>query len=475
MNKVFYRVLLRLSIIATSLCALSENEIFLVAKKLSTSVDKIKKTVPCWQQLKYAKSLVEAYKKKCLKKNSFQLTSLSEVLLLHPEIEYIKYGNVQPFEYKPFPISIFSELQPNKGFFAERFILRIPQGQVASSVGYIKVDNMIIEDLIAPYFSRCAKIDWVKSVASFKDKKKIKGKVAVVTSAFESCYAHWICQILGRLAFIEMHNINYDYLYIPKSLRPFMKQMLELWGIDNSKIIEPYRDTQYIEADELIVPCQIGRRAPLADEFIASYIPLERYAKKWNMSLDLLVLKNNYYDEQDEIPQDVPTEKIFCHYSELCLYYPLDIINYIKNKFIPLINDKNFAFSKKIFISRKNTSARRASNEDEVFELFKAIGFERYFMENLSYLEQVALFRNAEIIAGAHGSGMMNIMYCQPKAKVIELYQARSECGFYYLSQSLGLDYECVKSVDFNENISGQIDVPFNIDKIKDFIQTYLR
>ena len=42
-------------------------------------------------------------------------------------------------------------------------------------------------------------------------------------------------------------------------------------------------------------------------------------------------------------------------------------------------------------------------------------------MSSLSFLEQISLFSEAEIIIGLHGAGLSNLMFCQPNTKVVEI------------------------------------------------------
>ena len=98
-----------------------------------------------------------------------------------------------------------------------------------------------------------------------------------------------------------------------------------------------------------------------------------------------------------------------------------------------LLNFKSFQFikktmlnhmvsgsiKKKIFISRKNVSNRRSYNELEVQKCVEKYGFECYFPENDSIAEQIFVFKNAEIIVGATGAALTNLVFCDNKCKVI--------------------------------------------------------
>ena len=88
----------------------------------------------------------------------------------------------------------------------------------------------------------------------------------------------------------------------------------------------------------------------------------------------------------------------------------------------------------KVYISRRTwtqqksdnigtnmTEARRCVNEDEVWELFKARGYEEVFCENLSMEEKIGLFRGAKKVAGPIGGGMVNTIFSPPETQVISI------------------------------------------------------
>ena len=386
--------------------------------------------------------------------HSFDITSIYDLLPEHPEIEYIKCLDAQPFEYTPFPISRFPELQPHKGLFGETFILKIPHGQVCSWRGWIKIDNNIVSECIAPYYSGTFE-KLLLECRPFPPVKKIKGRVAVITMLFDTNFGHWMYNILGRLALLEMNNIEYDWLYVTYD-KPFMKETLALWGIDESKIIQPFGDTKYIEADELIVPSLIGKRVPMDHQYPLDWIPFDRFSKKWGFDptkdTDYFHTMNCTNSTRDILPDKIPTENIFITWTHLCgIYVNSWVIDPVRNKFLSLIKDKKYTFPKKIFISRQDTSARQMTNEDEIFALLEPYGFKRYQLAKLSLSEKIALIHNAECIVAATGTALINLLFAKPKTTIIEIFQGFSDCIFYYLSQTLQLNHHCIKTKEFTD------------------------
>ena len=69
----------------------------------------------------------------------------------------------------------------------------------------------------------------------------------------------------------------------------------------------------------------------------------------------------------------------------------------------------------------------------------------------ITFLEQVELFHNAEIIVAAHGAGLTNILFSEPGTKVYEIFQEHEDDAFWYLSQLLNLNHTCIKTTEFKK------------------------
>lgn len=344
---------------------------------------------------------------------------LNSVLSKRSDILYQKCFPTIPFCYNPLPVTSNHYLHPYEGYFNKSFIVTIPHGKFFGTDGWILEGDDVIQNFV---WQNCYPSKTM--LENSKPSLYMKNRIAVISQTGYTYYYHFLVEVLGRLALLEMHNIEYDFLYVPtKSL--FMKELLHVWGIDPSKIIEA-DDSLMIEADELIVPSLVASAQTNGCPRLAHYIPKH-------------------------------------------------IVDYIRNKLLEkakqlsTYNANNFG--RKIFISRKDTSARRMINEDEVFELFQERGFERFELGNLSILEQILLFYNAEIVVGALGSGLANVIFCNKNCKVIDIFQARRDATIYYLCQSLELDYQCVKTTEFIDANDGQYDTTVPLEIIETLLK----
>ena len=74
---------------------------------------------------------------------------------------------------------------------------------------------------------------------------------------------------------------------------------------------------------------------------------------------------------------------------------------------------------RKIVVLRPGAKTRRMLNSDEL--LLKLKGWETVTLENLSIKDQIKTFAEASHVLAAHGAGMVNLLWCQPGTKVIEI------------------------------------------------------
>tara|TARA_Y100000591_G_scaffold147503_1_gene126684 strand:- start:305 stop:1402 length:1098 start_codon:yes stop_codon:yes gene_type:complete len=98
-------------------------------------------------------------------------------------------------------------------------------------------------------------------------------------------------------------------------------------------------------------------------------------------------------------------------------------------KWIIFLNRKKFLnksytnFKKKIFLDRSESKYNHCQIKDtnEIKKLINAKKFEVIKPELLSFKKQINLFKNSNIIIGAHGAAFSNIIFCKPGTKIIEI------------------------------------------------------
>lgn len=122
-----------------------------------------------------------------------------------------------------------------------------------------------------------------------------------------------------------------------------------------------------------------------------------------------------------------------------------EAIDFLRQRLLPQCTD-NPKPRRRLWLSRrtqKKTGQRRLVNEHDIEALFVAKGFDVVFPETLTFREQVAMFAEAEMIAGPAGAAMINIVFAPPGARVMVLTKNHPQVNFHYftnIGQIVGFD-----------------------------------
>ena len=237
-------------------------------------------------------------------------------------------------------------------------------------------------------------------------------------------YWHWMFDVLPRFGLCEKSiNLNQiDYFLLPSLLKRFQKETLDCLNIPDHKRISSEK-FRHIKAKEIIItdhPVMISGNATKDIQNMPEWINL------W--------LRNNFLN------RNMKTGK----------------------------RTKNKIYIDRNEINPKNLPQRTIINEDEVKEYLVKNNFIVIKLHETNFKNQVNLFYNAECIIGLHGGGFGNIVFCEPKTKIIELKNKSSANAIKNLAEKNDLNYisieeEAKKIYNFEfPNQQGSIYVPIS-------------
>ena len=213
-------------------------------------------------------------------------------------------------------------------------------------------------------------------------------------------YWHWLFDVLPRFGLcsrtITLNEI--DYFLLPSLLKKFQRETLDCLNIPKHKRISSEK-FRHIKAKELIMTDH-----PLVTSGNAT---------KDNLNI------HNW------------------------------IISWLKDNFLNpdiIINKK---IKNKIYIDRGDTISnhlpqRFISNEDEIKKYLLKNNFIFVKLHETEFREQINLFHNAECIVGLHGAGFVNVVFCKPGTKIIELRSLNTGDTVKNLSKKNDLNYSSI-------------------------------
>jgi len=226
-------------------------------------------------------------------------------------------------------------------------------------------------------------------------------------------YWHWLFDVLPRFGLCAKSKKlkDIDYFLLPSLLKNFQKESLDCLNISKNKRISSEK-FRHIRAKELIMtdhPLVTSGNATKDNLDIPNWI--------------LLWLKDNFLN-----PDIIINQKI-------------------KNK---------------IYIDRSDTISnhlpqRLISNEDEIKKYLLKNNFIFVKLHETKFREQINLFHNAECIVGLHGAGFVNVVFCKPGTKIIELRSLSTGDTIKNLSKKNDLNYS---SIDVEAKETYKFDYP---------------
>ncbi|UII27787.1 glycosyltransferase family 61 protein [Fulvivirga maritima] len=232
-------------------------------------------------------------------------------------------------------------------------------------------------------------------------------------------YFHWVVDCLPLLQAVQ-HDLGNVIVIINKNPKQFQIDSLQLLGVAKENIMEWNYEKALIK--ELIVP-QFRRVTSDLDDLFS---PL---AINW--------LRNSIFRGVDLTPR----------------------------------------YHTKVYISRSKNSFRKVVNEAEIDEMLSAKGFFKYYLEDMSFSDQVNLFYNADVIISPHGASMTNLIFMSEKSKVIELLFLNE--GYWYslyylLAAAIGVKYTFLKCEEFNYIRNQKFDLKVDPTKLLKLINSQI-
>jgi acetyltransferase-like isoleucine patch superfamily enzyme len=214
-------------------------------------------------------------------------------------------------------------------------------------------------------------------------------EAAVFLDATSHNYAHWLTEVLPRLAaFCEDKNFSSVPLVIDSGLHPNIIETLRLLGPNRTIYLLP-RDREVI-VSKLFYTTACG------------YVPFQPRRKKF---------------------------RSHGRFSPLAL-------NRLKIQFSEAMKKSLSHTPKKIYLKR-NSSQRNIVNAWDLECILKEYGYTTVEPEKLSFQEQHLLFSNAESIISASGAALANCIFCAPGTEITVLISDHKEMIYRYWSNML--------------------------------------
>lgn len=332
--------------------------------------------------------------------------------------QFVDYNNVS----NEFFLGRINEWLRLTSFSFEKVAITRLKKCIVTGCGFLYSDNKPVShsDYLLPYLTASIYHPIWGGLEKLHVLRKVEGPVIVAFNHLYKNYYHFLAECLSAayISYVELKKSGVDKVSIVTcKLKGFAKDYFDILFSDceNVSIIE-LDDSEYIHADEVYYSPELLGFTTSQPCLVAERADFRNAI----VSKSGIEVKNN----------------------------PTDII----------------------YISRRDTSARKICNESELITSLENLGVKIVQLTGLSVKEQIALFANSALVIGGHGAGISNSLFMQKTSTMFELIQASYQnVGPMRLAQSSGAQYVSMLFFQDGEGDSWYVD----IDKVCRYVSEY--
>lgn len=288
------------------------------------------------------------------------------------------------------------------------FVARLARARVFGSGAVLSPDGKSIARDVSVDFGKSFQQHWLLGFQKIRPPVLLPGTTLVAATALGAGYAHWLLEELPRL--LVSRSVDCDTVLTNGTTR-FAREAWELAGF-SANLQEPRRYSHF-RCEQAIVPSLIGQPG-----------------------------------------------------------YPTQRVGQMLEEFTARIDgDAPAPSGERIYLSREKARRRRVSNEAKLWTWLSRHGFVRIFPEELTWAEQIKVFRRAKIVVAPHGAGLANIVFSQRGTRIVEFFNRSYVNGCYWrLAAIQGLDYRPIvaagaEPIEFDLP-ANPLDVSINISEL---------
>ncbi len=108
-----------------------------------------------------------------------------------------------------------------------------------------------------------------------------------------------------------------------------------------------------------------------------------------------------------------------------------------------------------IWVSRNKSKHRKIFNEEKLLNLLNRYNFEIIYPEDISFSEQLKIYKNTNILGGLHGGGLTNILFMNEGTNLIEIRRKGDDANncYFTLASELKINYYYLESNSLGDDL----------------------
>ncbi len=274
-----------------------------------------------------------------------------------------------------------------------------------------------------------------------------------------SCYNyyHWMIESLPRLLLVQ-HKYPDSLFFVPDPCPAYISRTLDLMGITKQYPLKKKKE-QVVKVPRLALP-----------ELVYYYQQEEINEVATEEEIKAATTAQHGVQHSKGIPPAEAQQE--------------ELIVTVRNKLLQAFGSRSVVPTRRVYVSRAKQKTRRLTNEEALMPILRKWGFEVVYFEGMSLDEQIMLMQETKILMGVHGANMVNILFLNQGARIIEMMnQDHFNEAYYILASSFALPYYSVPCTMSDKTITladdtvilNNADLLVNVSELEEAIAACIR
>jgi len=297
----------------------------------------------------------------------FGLPTYGPISVRHETIEGVKTIDPERTKEAPPSTPVLPKIHPllatNPISYRSTWVAKFKGLRVfGPTVSAVDEGGALLAD-VSVEWGRKAEENWAFRRLLLPKPQPVTGRTLVLASTGGDTYFHWITDVLPRLGLARRGGYDpasFDWVLVNGLTHPFQEETLEHIGISKNRCLSFHKTELAYEMEEALLPSLPG------------------------------------------VPGVVPPETV----------------EFLQSTF----PTKKIGAGRKLFIGRGGAEHRALIHEGKIAAMLSERGFESVDCGKMSVQEQAEVFGSAEVVVGAHGAALTNLVFCRPGTLVVELF-----------------------------------------------------
>jgi capsular polysaccharide biosynthesis protein len=297
----------------------------------------------------------------------FGLPTYGPISVRHETIEGVKTIDPERTKEAPPSTPVLPKIHPllatNPISYRSTWVAKFKGLRVfGPTVSVVDEAGQLLAD-VSVEWGRKAEENWAFRRLLLPKPQPVSGKTLVLASTGGDTYFHWITDVLPRLGLARRGGYDpasFDWVLVNGLTHPFQQETLKHLGIPKNRCLFFNKKELAYEMEEALLPSLPG------------------------------------------VPGVVPPETV----------------EFLQSTF----PTKKIGTGRKLFIGRGGAEHRALIHEGKIAAMLSERGFDSVDCGKMSVQEQAEVFGSAEVVVGAHGAALTNLVFCRPGTRVVELF-----------------------------------------------------